>query len=329
MQRRKFLTLLGGAAATWPVAARAQQPAMPVIGFLGQETPERFADRLQAFHQGLNDTGYVEGRNVAIEYRWADGQIDRLPAMITELVRRQVAVIVSASGTQTAIAAKAATQIIPIVFLNGSNPVEIGLVASLSHPGRNVTGITQLNAEIGPKRLELLHELLPSATTLALLVNPTNPVAADNSSRDLQAAANILGVQLRVFQAGTERDFDTIFAALDRSRVGGLVIDTDAFFTARSDKLAALTIQYSLPTVFGYFPSFVNAGGLMAYGAPVLEASRILGNYTGRILKGEKPSELPVQQATKIRLMINLKTAKALGLAVPTALLVRADEVIE
>jgi putative ABC transport system substrate-binding protein len=328
VKRRDFIALIGGGAVAWPFAARAQQPAMPVIGYIGTGSRESDAFRLPSFLQGLSEAGYMEGRNVAIEYRWAEGQNDRLPALAADLVRRQVAVIAVPASTPGVLAAKAATATIPIVFYIGLDPVELGLVASLAHPGGNITGVTGWNVMVGPKRLELLHEVIPSATSIALLVNPTSPDLAEADSRDQQAAARSLGLQLHVLRASNERDFDAVFATLVQLRAGGLVIGTDSFFNTQKEQLAALTVRHGVPTIHQY-REFVMAGGLMAYGSPTADLSRQVGVYTGRILKGEKPADLPVQQATKVELFINLKTAKRLTLTVPLPLLARADEVIE
>jgi putative tryptophan/tyrosine transport system substrate-binding protein len=323
--RRKFLAALGGAAVAWPLAARAQQPAMPVIGFLNGGSPD--ANRVAAFRQGLNEIGYIEGRNLAIEYHWAEGQYDRLPALAADLVRRPVNVI-AATSTPAAITAKATTTTIPIVFVTSSDPVQLGLAASLNRPGANLTGATTLAIEITPKRLEILHELLPTAKLFALLVNPTNPYA-DILSRNVQAAARTLGLQLHILHASTEHDFDTVFATLVQLRAGGLVIGgIEIFFESRRGQLAALALRHSIPTIY-QSREFVVAGGLMGYGGNTMDSYRLAGLYTGRILKGEKPADLPVQQVTKVDLIINLKTAKVLGLDIPPTLLARADEVIE
>jgi len=326
MKRREFITLLGGAAAAWPLAAGAQQPAMTLIGVLATRGPRVEPYLLVAFRQGLNEAGYVEGQNAAIEYRFAEGQYDRLAGLAADLVSRQVTVI-AALGTPAAPAAKAATSTIPIVFTVGVDPVEAGLITSLSRPGGNLTGVTGLGVELLPKRLELLHELLPGATVVAALINPTT-TAAETQSNDLQVSARGLGLDLHLLSAGAERDFETAFAKLVQLRAGGLVISNDPFFISRSDQLAALALRHAVPTAFE-FRAFVTAGGLMSYGSNLSDAYRLAGVYTGRILKGENPTDLPVQQSTKVELILNLKTARAFGLTVPTALLVRADEVIE
>jgi putative ABC transport system substrate-binding protein len=322
MRRRELITLLGGAAA-WPLAARAQQPALPVIGFLGTGSPEVFAYIVRAFRQGLSETGFVEGRNVAIEYSWANDQLDRLPALAVNLVHRQVSLIV-ANSTVAALAAKAATTTIPIVFQIGGDAVRAGLVASLNRPGGNLTGVTSLAEELGPKRLELLHELLPATTNFGVLFNPTTGIL----SSSLQAAARTLGIELHVLHASTERDLDTVFSTFARLQVGALLINGSLLFNTLSERLASLTVRHALPAIF-QFREFAAAGGLMSYGGSITENYRLLGAYTGRILKGEKPADLPIQQSAKIELIINLKTAKALGLTVPPTLLGRADEVIE
>jgi putative ABC transport system substrate-binding protein len=320
MRRREFITLLGGAAAApsilRPLGAHAQQPAVPVVGFLGSDSPDLYADRLRAFRQGLKESGYIEGQNLAIEYRWADGRNDQLRALAADLVRRQVAVIVT-STTPAVLAAKAATSTIPIVFFVAGDPIALGLVASLNRPGGNLTGTTTLTLEV-----------VPMAATFGLLVNPTSPTLAEAQSKDLLAAASTLGLQLHELRASTDRDFDTVFASLVQQRAGGLVISSDSFFFTRSEQLAALAVRHAVPAIFG-FREFPAAGGLMSYGASVTDQHRTIGVYTGRVLRGEKPADLPVQQATKIELILNLKTAKALGLSVPPTLLLRADEVIE
>ena len=308
------------------VAARAQ-PAMPVIGYLGAQSPAAFASRVRAFRQGLGETGYVEGRNVAIEFRWAEGQHNRLSALAADLVGRQVAVIVAPGGAPAALAAKSATTTIPIVFEMGADPIAIGLVGSLDRPGGNLTGVSSLNVEVTPKRLEILHELVPTAAVIAVLVNPTSPTA-DSQLRNLQAAARALGLQLHVLHASTERDFDTVFVTLLQLRAGGLVVASDGFFATHSEQLAALTVRHAVPAIH-QSRDFSIAGGLMSYGGSFVESHRQAGVYTGRILKGDKPADLPVQQVTKVELFINLKAAKTLGVTVPLSLLGRADEVIE
>jgi putative tryptophan/tyrosine transport system substrate-binding protein len=324
VKRRAFITLLCGAAA-WPLAARAQQPAMPVIGFLNTRAPEQDAHLLAAFRQGLRENGYVEGRNVMIEYRWAEGHYDRLPALAADLARRQVTVI--AANSQATVAAKAITSTIPIVFITGADPVQVGFITSLNRPGGNLTGVTSLDTELGRKRLQLLHELLPKADTIAVLVNPTFP-GSDIQTRDLQSAASALGLQLHVLYASTERDIDTVFTDLTRLQANGLVIGNDPFFNSWSEQLGALALRHRMPAIYEFRP-FVEAGGLISYGGSITDLYRFLGVYTGRILKGEKPADLPVQQATKVEMIINLKTARALGLTIPLPLIGRADEVIE
>ena len=327
MRRRDFLTFLSGAAA-WALAARAQQAKAPTVGVLGSETADIFADRLRAFAQGLRDAGYVEGRNVVFEYRWAETRYDRLPQMASDLVSRRVDVIVAMGGVLPTLAAKAATATIPIVFAIGADPVEFKLVSSLSRPGGNLTGVTNLNLEVVQKRLELLHEMVPTAASIGALVDPGNPLVGEENAKELQAAAAMLGLQLRVLQAGTDADLERAFASLAQQRGDALVITNDPFLNTRTEQLAALTARYSMPAIHSY-RTFPAAGGLASYGASVSDEWRIAGSYTGRILKGEKPADLPVQQSTKVELVINLKTAKALGLTVPPSLLARADEVIE
>jgi putative ABC transport system substrate-binding protein len=327
MRRRELITLLGGAAA-WPLAARAQQAAMPMIGFLNGAFAEGYTTERAAFLSGLDEAGYVDGRNVTIEYRWAEGQTDRLPTLANDLVQRQVAVI-AATSTPAALAAKAATKTIPIVFETGADPVQLGLVTSLNEPGSNVTGITQLNLEVSPKRLELLHEIMPAARLVVLVVNPRNPTVSEASANQMQAAARTLGLDLRVINASNDDEVEAAFAKAVQMRASAVVMSAgDPFFTSQARPLAALAVRYAMPAV-GPGRDFAAAGGLVAYGADINDAYRLAGSYTGRILKGEKPANLPVQQATKVELIINLKAAKALGLTVPLPLLGRADEVIE
>ena len=327
MKRREFITLLGGATAAWPLAARAQQPTLPIVGFLASTSPDPvYAHLVAAVREGLKETGYVEGRNLAIEYRWAEGKYERLPALAAELLDRGVSVIVA--NTPAALAAKAATATVPIVFSSGLDPVKAGLVTSLNRPGGNITGVSSMSGELVSKQLELLHELVRSATVIAALVNPANPGLAESLSKELQAAANSLGLQLRVLPASSEREIDAAFAALMNLQAGALVIGADGFFSARSEKLAAMALRHAVPAISPY-RAFVEVGGLMRYGTNTTDGFRLAGIYAGRILKGEKPADLPVMQSTKFELVINLKTAKALGLEIPPTLLARADEVIE
>jgi putative ABC transport system substrate-binding protein len=330
MRRREFVIGIGltGAALSRPLIARAQQAAMPVIGFLGTSSPELYAIRLGVFRDGPKEAGYVEGQNVAIEYRWARDDVGRLPALTADLVQRRVNVIVAGSGTPGAVAAKAATTTIPIVFAVAVDPIKVGFVESLNRPGGNLTGVTNLNLEIGPKRLEVLHALLPTATDFAVLVDPTGPALAEPFVREVQAAAHSLGLRLHVLNASTERDFDSVFARVLQLKAAALIIGPSTFFVGRGEQLATLAIRYKVPAIYQYRP-FAAAGGLMSYGSDETEYFHLVGIYTGRILKGEKPALLPVEQSTKIELIINLKTAKALGIDVPLSLLGRADEVIE
>ncbi len=327
MRRREFIEAIVGSFAAWPVAALAQQAAMPVIGFLGPGSAESDAYRVTAFRQGLNEAGYVEGKNCSIEFRWAEGHYERLPALAADLLKRQVAVIVP-TGTPASLAAKAATTTVPIVFETGADPVKLGLVASFSRPGGNVTGVTQMSEEMAPKRLELLHELLPGKRIFGLLVNPNAPMLAEPQAREVRSAANTLGLELHVLNASSERDFDAAFAKLAELRTGGLVIGGDALFTGHSRQLGALTVKHAVPAIYQW-REFAASGGLMSYGAHITDTHRLVGVYAGRVLKGDKPAELPIQRATKVEMYINLKTAKALGITVPLPLSGRADEVFE
>ena len=327
MRRRDFIKVIAGSAAAWPLTARAQRPGKPVIGFLSVASADGYQAQMTAFRQGLQQSGYVEGRNVAIEYRWAEGRVEQLPALAADLVRNEVSVIATAT-TPAALAAKAATKTIPIVFEMAGDPVQLGLVASLDRPGGNVTGVTNMNIQITPKRLQLLHEVIPAAKVMALLVNPANTTVAETQSREVRAAAHTLGLDLHVLNASTERDFNSVFANLVQLRVGGLVIGAEPLFSSRSRQLGELTVSHAVPAVAGV-DDFAAAGGLLSYGVASQDTYQLAGIYAGRILKGERPADLPVQQATKVRLSINLKTAKALGLNVPNTLIGRADVVIE
>ena len=326
MRRREFIGLIGSAAAVWPLAARAQQSAMPVIGFLNGESPDGYTAQVTAFRQALKEAGYIDGQNMAIEYRWANGQYDRLAALADDLVRQRVSIIVA--NTPANLVAKAATSTIPIVFTTGGDPVKLGLVASLNRPGGNVTGVTQLAAEVAPKRLEFLHELIPGATSFALLVNPTDPDFTEPALREMESTAHKLGLQLHVLRASDEREFDEVFENVSKLGAAGLVINPGAFFASHAEQLATQALRHSVPAIF-WRRQFVAAGGLAGYGGNTEESYRLAGIYAGRILKGQRPADLPVQQLTKIELFINLKTAKALGITVPQTLLVAADEVIQ
>ena len=328
MRRREFITLLGGAAATWPLAARAQQPAMPVIGFLDPRSPHTTADQLRAFRQGLKDTGYVEGENVAIEHRWAEGQFDRLPALAAELVRRRVAVIVTSGGAVAALAAKAATATIPIVFSVAEDPARLGLVASLARPGGNLTGVNLVIGELTAKRLGLLRELAPGAARVAVLVNPANIANTEATLRDVEPAARAMGLQIQILKASTNQDIEATFATFVRERPDVLFVGNDTFLTSRRVQLVHLATRHALPAAYA-LRDFAEVGGLMSYGVNITDAARQLGVYAGRILKGAKPADLPVVQSSKFELVINAMTARMLGLTVPPSLLSVADEVIE
>jgi putative tryptophan/tyrosine transport system substrate-binding protein len=327
MRRREFIAVLGASAFAAPLPGRAQQTATPVIGFLNSASPALFARPLQAFHKGLGESGYIEGQTVTIEYRWAENRNDRLPALAADLVQRPVTVIAATTGP-AALAAKAATTTIPIVFETGGDPIRLGLVASLSRPGGNITGVTQLTTGLASKGLEILHELLPTARVIALLVNPSNPAFAESEASDARSAASTLGLELRMLNASTERDFDGVFAELGQSSASGVVIGGDALFTSRNEQLGALAARHAVPAIY-IRREFAAAGGLVSYGNDLADSYRLAGVYTGRVLKGEKPADLPVQQATKVELVINLKTATELGITIPPTLLARADEVIE
>ena len=324
MRRRDFIKLVGGAAAVWPITARAQQSEKPVVGYLNPNSARGLEFQVAAFLRGLSEEGFVDGKNVTVEYRWADGQNDRLPAMAADLVRRQVAVI-AATTTPAALAARLATTTIPIVFEGGMDPIRVGLVARLDRPGSNITGVTQLNVQVAAKRLQLLHEVVGKATVIAFL---TNPHEVFPERADMEEAARGLGVELRVLNASSEREFEPAFAKVAEMRAGGLVIGSSGFFIAHEKELAALAVRHAVPAVFEN-REFAAAGGLMSYGGNLVDAYRMTGNYVGRILKGEKPGELPVQQGTKVVFCVNLKTAKALGIDVPNTLVGRADEVFE
>ena len=327
MRRREFISLIGGAAAAWPFAARAQQVQMPVVGYLSATSPDDGEPRAAAFRRGLQESGYIVGQNVAIEYHWAEQQNDRLPAMAADLVKRHVTVI-AATTTPAVLAAQAATTTIPIVFEVGSDPVRLGLVTNLNRPGGNITGVTSLIVEVAPKRLELLHELLPTAKAMALLVNPADRALAQAQAREVLSAARNRGLELHVLNVRSEGDFDAVFADIKRLRVGGLVIGAGSVLVRGLNKLAALTVRHAVPAIYQY-RDFPAAGGLMSYGSDILDSYRLAGVYTGRVLKGENPAELPVMQATKFELVINLKAAKALGISVPPSMQARADEMIE
>jgi putative tryptophan/tyrosine transport system substrate-binding protein len=327
MKRRELLTLLGGATAVWPLAARAQQPSMPVIGFLGTTSAAQWAGLVAGFREGLAQAGYVEGKNVVIEFRWAENKIDRLPALAAELIDAQAAVIIASGGTVAAQAAKAATATVPVVFVIGADPVKWGLVASLNRPGGNVTGVSFLVDAIVAKRLEVLRELIPAGTSIGVLVNPKNP-NAESDTNDVQTAAKSFGQEIHVVTARSEQDFDTAFASLVQQRVAGLFVIPDPFLFSQRDRIVGLAAQHALPAIYDRHETVLD-GGLISYGPSVTDANKQAGIYAGRILKGTRPADLPVLQPTKFELTINLKTAKTLGITIPAPLLARADEVIE
>ena len=334
MRRREFITLIGGIAA-WPLAARAQQPAhrgngrtvLPVVGFLGSRSPDDSANLVAAFRAGLSETGFVESRNVILEFRWAEGHYDRLPMLSADLVAHRVAVIAAPGGIAAGLAARAATTKIPIIFLTGADPIQFGLVKSLSRPDGNLTGVAILTNTLAPKQLELLHEVVPEATLVAFLVNPKNPIA-ESDTRDVQSAAGATGQRILILNASNDRDLDGAFAALVQQKAGALLVQSDPFFNSQPDKIVALAARYAIPAIYQW-RDFPAAGGLMSYGTVLADAYRLVGVYAGKILKGAKPTDLPVQQSVKVLLVINLKTAKALGLTIPPSVLARADEVIE
>ena len=328
MKRREFIALLGGAAASWPLAARAQQPTMPVIGLLDQRSPDALADRLRGFRQRLNEAGFVDGQNVTIEYRWAENQMERLPKLADDLVRRKVAVIATPGGPSATFAAKAATTTIPIVFVVAEDPVRLGLVASLARPGGNLTGVNFFTGELTAKRLELLRELVPAASRVAVLVNPDNPTIVDSTLRDLEPAARAIGLQIQVVNASTIREINEAFTTLARERPDALLVGIDPFFNGRRVQLVHLATRHGLPASYPA-RDFVEAGGLMSYGANIVDAWRQVGSYAGRLLQGAKPGDLPVVQSSKLELVVNAQTATMLGLTVPQSLLATADEVIE
>jgi putative ABC transport system substrate-binding protein len=327
VKRREFITLIGGAAVAWPLAARAQQAAMPVVGWLGARSPSESESVVDAFRQGLSETGFEEGRNLFVAYRWADGRYDRLPSLAAELLRHQVAVIAATGGDNATLAAKAATSTIPIVFAGGIDPANAGIVANLNRPEKNITGVSLLIGRLGAKQLELLHELVPQAAPIAALFNPNNP-NVERGAKDVEAAARIIERKIIVLNARSEREIDAAFAGLGQQQAGGILVYPDGFFTGRRDQLIELAARYRIPAIYPW-RDYAIAGGLMSYGTSIRDAYRWAGTYVGRVLKGAKPADLPVIQPSKFEVVINLKTARALNLDVPTSLLLRADEVIE